>query len=327
LARFRSRGQRRRRGLSLAHNLLLEQFDIIERPDERQVHWIFRHRLPEVPPSTIIEFVDDRKCLFHCSAMAQAARNAKADRYVLETRGLTRQFDGFFAVRNVNFQLGRNSVHAVIGPNGAGKTTLFNLLTKHLAPTAGVILHDGEDVTHLGMPAMAKRGVVRSFQISAVFAGLTVHENVEVALLRRGGLAWSFLGRISKQSGVTERAAGLLSRFGLAEQASTMAGNLSYGCKRVLELATTLALDPEVLLLDEPMAGLGREDIGRITQLIREARQGRTVLLVEHNMSVVAELADKITVMVRGEILAEGRYAEVAAHPDVITAYTGRAHG
>jgi branched-chain amino acid transport system ATP-binding protein len=259
--------------------------------------------------------------------MAHAAVNAKDDRYVLQTRGLTRQFDGFFAVRNVNFQLGRNSVHAVIGPNGAGKTTLFNLLTKHLAPTEGAILHDGEDVTRLRMPAMAKRGVVRSFQISAVFGGLTVQENIEVALLRVNGLAWNFFGRISQQSEVTRRAAALLRRFGLAEHAATTAANLSYGRKRVLELATTLALEPKVLLLDEPMAGLGREDIGRVTALIREAGAGRTVLLVEHNMNVVADLADKITVMVRGEILAEGAYAEVAAHPDVITAYTGRAHG
>jgi branched-chain amino acid transport system ATP-binding protein len=244
----------------------------------------------------------------------------------LEAHGLSREFGGFFAVRNVNFQLAQNSMHAVIGPNGAGKTTLFNLLTKYLMPSAGAILHDGEDVTRLAMPAMAKRGVVRSFQISAVFAGLTVRENVELALLRAGGLAWNLLGRISSRRGVSEQADALVQRFGLADQAQTMAGNLSYGRKRVLELATTLALEPKVLLLDEPMAGLGREDIGRVTQLIREAGQGRTVLLVEHNMNVVAELADKITVMVRGEILAEGTYAEVSARPDVMAAYTGQAH-
>nr|WP_271580723.1 ABC transporter ATP-binding protein [Bradyrhizobium sp. CCBAU 45389] len=258
--------------------------------------------------------------------MADIAEHIGNPGFVLQTRNLTRQFDGFFAVKNVNFRLARDSVHAVIGPNGAGKTTLFNLLTKHLAPTGGVILHEGEDVTRLKMPAMAKRGVVRSFQISAVFAGLTVQENVEVALLRSSGLAWNVLGRISKRSGIIERAAALLRRFGLAEHATTMAGNLSYGRKRVLELATTLALEPKVLLLDEPMAGLGREDIGRVTALIQEARQGRTVLLVEHNMNVVAELADTITVMVRGEILAEGPYDDVAANPVVIAAYTGRAH-
>jgi branched-chain amino acid transport system ATP-binding protein len=247
--------------------------------------------------------------------------------YTLEARGLSRDFGGFFAVKDVNFSLARGSIHAVIGPNGAGKTTLFNLLTKYLAPSAGAILHEGEDVTRLAMPMMAKRGVVRSFQISAVFASLTVRENIELALLRGAGIAWNLLGRISSHPAVGERADALLRSFGLIEHAQTVAGNLSYGRKRVLELATTLALEPKVLLLDEPMAGLGREDIGRVTELIREAGQGRTVLLVEHNMKVVAELADRITVMVRGEILAEGTYAEVSSRPDVMAAYTGQAHG
>ena len=247
--------------------------------------------------------------------------------YALETRGLSREFGGFFAVNGVNFRLARNSMHAVIGPNGAGKTTLFNLLTKFLPPSAGTILHDGHDVTRLSMPAMAKRSVVRSFQISAVFAGLTVRENIELALLPEHGLAWNLLGRISRHRGVLDRADALLARFGLSEYAETMAGSLSYGRKRVLELATTLALEPKVLLLDEPMAGLGHEDIGRVTQLIREVGKGRTVLLVEHNMNVVAELADTITVMVRGEVLAEGSYAEVSSRADVMAAYTGQAHG
>ncbi|TCU69261.1 amino acid/amide ABC transporter ATP-binding protein 1 (HAAT family) [Bradyrhizobium sp. R2.2-H] len=247
--------------------------------------------------------------------------------YALEARGLSREFGGFFAVKDVNFRLARNSMHAVIGPNGAGKTTLFNLLTKFLPPTAGVILHEGDDVTRLGMPAMAKRSVVRSFQISAVFAGLTVRENIELALLREHGLAWNLLGRISRHRSVLDRADALLARFGLSEYAWTMAGSLSYGRKRVLELATTLALEPKVLLLDEPMAGLGHEDIGRVTQLIHEAGKDRTVLLVEHNMNVVAELADTITVMVRGEVLAEGSYAEVSSRADVMAAYTGQAHG
>ncbi|MDA9487685.1 MULTISPECIES: ABC transporter ATP-binding protein [unclassified Bradyrhizobium] len=246
--------------------------------------------------------------------------------YALETRGLSREFGGFFAVNGVNFRLARNSMHAVIGPNGAGKTTLFNLLTKFLPPSAGTILHDGQDVTRLSMPAMAKRSVVRSFQISAVFAGLTVRENIELALLREHGLAWNLLGRIAHHRRVLERADTLLERFGLTDYAGTMAGSLSYGRKRVLELATTLALEPSVLLLDEPMAGLGHEDIGRVTQLIREAGKGRTVLLVEHNMNVVAELADTITVMVRGEVLAQGSYAEVSSRADVMAAYTGQAH-
>jgi branched-chain amino acid transport system ATP-binding protein len=244
----------------------------------------------------------------------------------LEAKGLSREFGGFFAVKNVDFRLERGAIQAVIGPNGAGKTTLFNLLTKFLAPSAGAILHDGEDVTPLAMPAMAKRGVIRSFQISAVFSGLTVRQNLELALLRGAGISWNLLGRVASHPGVGERADALLRQFGLVEEGEAMAGNLSYGRKRVLELATTLALEPKVLLLDEPMAGLGREDIGRVTDLIREAGRGRTVLLVEHNMKVVAALADRITVMVRGEVLAEGSYDEVSARPDVMAAYTGQAH-
>jgi len=247
--------------------------------------------------------------------------------YALEARGLSREFGGFFAVHNVDFRLARNSIHAVIGPNGAGKTTLFNLLTKFLAPSAGAILHDGEDVTRLSPPEMAKRGVGRSFQISAVFPGLTVRENVELALLKDNGLAWSLFDRIARHRRVADRADAALARFGLTDHANKMAGSLSYGRKRALELATTLALEPSVLLLDEPMAGLGHEDIDRVTGLIREASSGRTVLLVEHNMNVVSKLADRITVMVRGEVLAEGSYAEVASRTDVMAAYTGQAHG
>ncbi len=258
------------------------------------------------------------------SAMSNSAMSDTA--FALEARGLSRSFGGFYALRDVNFQLAAHCVHAVIGPNGAGKTTLFNLLTKQLAPTAGRILHNGVDVTRIGMPAMAKRGVVRSFQISAVFGNLTVRENIELALLREQGLSWDCLGTIARNRAVTERTAALIDRFSLTDYSDVAAANLPYGRKRVLELATTLALEPKVLLLDEPMAGLGREDIGWITRLIRELAVGRTVLLVEHNMKVVAELADKITVMVRGEVLAEGTYAEVSVRPDVIAAYTGQGH-
>jgi len=247
--------------------------------------------------------------------------------FALEARDLSRSFGGFYALRGVNFRLGLNCVHAVIGPNGAGKTTLFNLLTKQLPPTAGRIFHNGIDVTSLGMPAMARRGVVRSFQISAVFGSLTVRENIELALLRGQGLSWNCLGTIARHRAVTERSGALIERFDLGAYAEIAAASLPYGRKRVLELATTLALEPKVLLLDEPMAGLGREDIGWISKLIREVASGRTVLLVEHNMKVVAELADRITVMVRGEILAEGTYAEVSARPDVKAAYTGQGHG
>nr|WP_244644216.1 ABC transporter ATP-binding protein [Azorhizobium oxalatiphilum] len=245
---------------------------------------------------------------------------------MLEARGLSREFGGFRAVSNVDFALKEGTIHAVIGPNGAGKSTLFNLLTKFLSPSEGRILHKGEDVTALRPPAMARRGVVRSFQISAVFAGLTVRENIEMALLRTNGIGWSFFSSIARRPAIRRRVDEMISRFSLDEHADTQAGNLSYGRKRVLELATTLALDPDVLLLDEPMAGLGHEDIGRITDLVRESGKGRTILLVEHNMRVVSDLADQITVMVRGEVLAEGSYAEVSSRPDVIAAYTGGQH-
>jgi branched-chain amino acid transport system ATP-binding protein len=246
--------------------------------------------------------------------------------YVLEGRKLSKEFGGFFAVREVDFRLREGSIHAVIGPNGAGKTTLFNLLTKFLSVSSGQIFHAGDDVTRLEPAAMAKRGVVRSFQISAVFAGLTVQENVELALLHKYGMAWSLLGSMRKRKELPRRAEELLAQFGLSEYANTTAANLSYGRKRVLELATTLALDPKVLLLDEPMAGLGHEDIDRVAGLIRDAGRGRTVLLVEHNMKVVADLADTITVMVRGEVLAEGDYATVSSRSDVMAAYTGQTH-
>ncbi len=256
---------------------------------------------------------------------AVAAQRGRAV-YVLEARGLSREFGGFKAVSNVDFGLEQGTIHAVIGPNGAGKTTLFNLLTKFLDPSSGRIFHRGDDVTKLRPPAMARRGVVRSFQISAVFAGLTVRENVELALLNANGIAWSLLGKVSGHPAVRRRADELIETFGLQEHADARAANLSYGRKRVLELATTLAIDPEILLLDEPMAGLGHEDIGRVTALIRQAGAGRTILLVEHNMRVVADLADTITVMVRGEILARGSYAEVSARADVTAAYTGGQH-
>ncbi|MDE1570404.1 ABC transporter ATP-binding protein [Aquabacter sp. P-9] len=246
--------------------------------------------------------------------------------YVLEARGLSRDFGGFKAVANVDFGLVEGSIHAVIGPNGAGKTTLFNLLTKFLPPTGGTILHKGEDVTRLSPPAMARRGVVRSFQISAVFAGLTVRENVELALLNAHGLAWSLFGSLARRPALKRAAEEMIERFGLSTYLEARAGNLPYGRKRALELATTLALDPAVLLLDEPMAGLGHEDIDKVSSLVREAGRGRTILLVEHNMRVVSDLADTITVMVRGEKLAEGTYDEVSARPDVIAAYTGGAH-
>lgn len=245
---------------------------------------------------------------------------------VLEARDVSIAFNGFYAVRNVDFALHEGTIHAVIGPNGAGKTTLFNLLTKFLQPTGGSVYYRGQDITGEGPAAIARRGVVRSFQISAVFQGLTVRENIELALLRRSNLQWRLVGHARRNTDLVRHADEILAQFGFDREADTAAANLSYGRKRVLELATTIAMDPDVLLLDEPMAGLGREDIDRVAELILEAAQGRTVLLVEHNMQVVSRLAERITVMVRGEVLTEGSYDEVSKRPEVIAAYTGGGH-
>ncbi len=247
--------------------------------------------------------------------------------YILETTGLTKQFKGFFAVRDVALQVRRHSIHALIGPNGAGKTTCFNLLTKFLIPTGGRIMYNGRDITKVGSAAIAQSGLVRSFQISAVFPHLTVLENVRVALQRKLGTSFHFWKSESSLNGLNGRARELIDAVGLTPYVDATAGELAYGRKRALEIATTLALEPEMMLLDEPMAGLGHEDIGRITELIRAAAKGRTVLMVEHNMNVVASLSDRITVLARGEVLAEGPYEDVSKNPAVIEAYVGTGHG
>jgi branched-chain amino acid transport system ATP-binding protein len=242
---------------------------------------------------------------------------------ILETRGLTKEFRGFTAVHSVDLKIRRGTIHALIGPNGAGKTTVFNLLTKFLEPSAGQILYNGIDITAEPPATVARRGLVRSFQISAVFPHLSVRDNVRVALQRSLGNSFSFWRSERTLDKLNERAMALLDAVGLALFATSPAASLSYGRKRALEIATTLALEPEMLLLDEPMSGLGQEDIGRITDLIREAARDRTVLMVEHNLSVVANLCDVITVLTRGHILAEGDYATVSANPEVIEAYMG----
>ena len=249
------------------------------------------------------------------------------DEFILETKGLTREFAGFTAVRNVDLRVRRGTIHALIGPNGAGKTTCFNLVTKFLQPTGGRILFEGRDITAMAPADVACLGLVRSFQISAVFPHLSALENVRVALQRPLGTSFHFWRSAASLSDLDGRARELLAAVGLERHAGTPAGELPYGRKRALELATTLALEPRMMLLDEPMAGLAHEDIGRITTLIREAAKGRTVLMVEHNLSVVADLSDTITVLQRGEILAEGAYAEVSRDPRVVEAYMGTAHG
>jgi len=242
---------------------------------------------------------------------------------VLVAEGLTKVFAGFAAVKDVNLAVRRGSIHALIGPNGAGKTTCFNLLTKTLAPTSGRIIFDGEDISRLRTSEVARRGMVRSFQISATFPNLTVRENVRVALQSTFGTAYQFWRSIRAVAPLNARVDDLLEQVGLSASRDVTAAELSYGKKRALEIATTLALEPRVMLLDEPTAGMGHEDVGPITELIKRAAVGRTVLLVEHNLSVVSTLCDRITVLQHGEVLAEGNYAEVSNNQAVITAYMG----
>lgn len=250
-----------------------------------------------------------------------------ADEFVIETRDLTKEFRGFTAVRKVNLRVREGTIHALIGPNGAGKTTCFNLITKFLQPTSGQIVYRGRDITRTKPHQIARMGLVRSFQISAVFPHLTVLENVRVALQRQLGTSFHFWRPESSIEQLNERALGFLDQVGLRGYATLPAVELSYGRKRALEIATTIALEPDMLLLDEPMAGMGREDIMRTSDLIRRVARGRTVLMVEHNMSVVASLSDTITVLARGEILAEGPYEAVSKDPKVIEAYMGSASG
>ncbi|PKO89029.1 MAG: ABC transporter ATP-binding protein [Betaproteobacteria bacterium HGW-Betaproteobacteria-12] len=243
--------------------------------------------------------------------------------HVLAVHGLTKEFKGFTAVSNVSLNVECGAIHALIGPNGAGKTTCFNLLTKFLEPTAGTIVFNGIDITSEKPAQIARRGVVRSFQISAVFPHLTVLENVRIALQRKLGTAMYFWRDEKTLDALNPRAMELLEEVDLAPYASLLAVELPYGRKRALEIATTLAMDPMLMLLDEPTQGMGHEDVDRVTQLIAKVRTGRTILMVEHNMSVISSIADKITVLQRGSILAEGNYQEVSSDPRVIEAYMG----
>ena len=257
------------------------------------------------------------------SGHVDATTHAGADDFILETRAMTKEFKGFVAVDKVDLRVRRGTIHALIGPNGAGKTTCFNLLTKFLVPTSGQILFDGQDITSEKSSAIARRGVVRSFQISAVFAHLSVLENVRVALQRKLGTSFHFWKPERSLHVLDAHAMELLEAVDLASYATIPAVELSYGRKRALEIATTLAMDPKVMLLDEPTQGMGLEDVDRIRALIKKVAASRTVLMVEHNMSVVASIADTITVLARGATLAEGPYAEVSKNPAVIEAYMG----
>jgi branched-chain amino acid transport system ATP-binding protein len=242
---------------------------------------------------------------------------------ILVTEKLTKEFHGFVAVNGVDLRVKRGTIHALIGPNGAGKTTVFNLLTRFLPATRGRILYNGQDITRSRPAQIARDGVVRSFQVSAVFPRMTVLENVRVALQRKLGTSFHFWKSERTLAALDPKALELLDEVDLRAHASTIAVELPYGRKRSLEVATTLALDPELLLLDEPTQGMGHEDVGRVTALIEKVARKRTVLMVEHNLSVVAELSDVITVLARGTVLAEGPYAEVSKNPAVLEAYIG----
>ncbi|MFO0208910.1 MAG: ABC transporter ATP-binding protein [Betaproteobacteria bacterium] len=244
---------------------------------------------------------------------------------LLETRQLTKEFKGFVAVSQVDMKVQRGHIHALIGPNGAGKTTYFNLLTKFLIPTSGQILFKGQDIT-LEKPAqIARRGVIRSFQISATFPHLTVLQNVRIGLQRQLGTSLHFWKSERSLDALTDRAMQLLDTVGLADVADYVTVELPYGRKRALEIATTLAMEPELMLLDEPTQGMGHEDVERVTDLIKKVSANRTILMVEHNMSVVARIADTISVLQRGQIIAEGPYEVVSKNPQVLEAYMGSA--
>ena len=244
---------------------------------------------------------------------------------ILETRHLSKEFKGFVAVSDVNLAVRRGQIHALIGPNGAGKTTVFNLLTKFLEPTSGQILFNGRDITADKPAQIARRGIIRSFQISAVFPHLTVLENVRIGLQRKTGVSFHFWKSEKSLERLNERALALLEEVDLRGFADSVTVELPYGRKRALEIATTLALEPELMLLDEPTQGMGHEDVDRVTALIKKVSANRTILMVEHNMNVVSTIADTITVLQRGAVLAEGNYAKVAADPQVMEAYMGTA--
>ena len=246
---------------------------------------------------------------------------------ILQTRQLTKEFKGFTAVNKVDLSVARGSIHALIGPNGAGKTTCFHLLTKFLEPTSGSIHFNGTDITGERPAQIARRGIIRSFQISAVFPHLTLLENVRLGLQRALGTSFHFWKSEKSLASLEPRALALLAEVGLEHLAHEETVNLPYGRKRALEIATTLAMEPELMLLDEPTQGMGHEDVHRVAELIKRVSAGRTILMVEHNMSVVSTIADTITVLQRGAVLAEGPYDQVSRNPQVMEAYMGSTDG
>lgn len=255
--------------------------------------------------------------------MLAVTDHAQEQSTILETRGLTKDFKGFTAVKDINLSVQTGSIHALIGPNGAGKTTFFNLLTKFLTPTSGRIIYNGKDITQAKPAGIAQRGLIRSFQISAVFPHLSARENVRIALQRKLQVSYQFWRPLRILNQLNEEAQATLELVGLGKFAEVEAIELPYGQKRALEIATTIALKPRLMLLDEPTQGMSAEDVGTVTDLIKRVVEGRTIVMVEHNLNVVSTLADQITVLNRGEILAEGNYDEVSNNPDVMEAYMG----
>ena len=246
-----------------------------------------------------------------------------SDIYILQTHELVKDFKGFVAVNGVNLNVKRGQIHALIGPNGAGKTTVFNMLTKFLIPTRGQIVFKGQDITTEKPSEVARRGIVRSFQISATFPNLTVMENVRVGLQRSTGMSMHFWRSERSLNKLNDQAMHLLDQVDLGNMADLLAVELPYGRKRALEIATTLAMEPELMLLDEPTQGMGHEDVDRVTQLIKKVSSNRTILMVEHNMNVVSKIAETISVLQRGQVIAEGSYSEVSQNPQVLEAYMG----
>ncbi|WP_405197985.1 ABC transporter ATP-binding protein [Brachymonas sp. G13] len=246
---------------------------------------------------------------------------------ILEARDLTKEFKGFVAVNKVNLQVQRGDIHVLIGPNGAGKTTCFNLLTKFLKPTSGQIIYNGQDITGEEPASIARKGIVRSFQISAVFPHMTVLENVRLGMQRKLGVSYHFWRPQKVLNQLNDRCMQLLAEVKLDQFADELAVNLPYGRKRALEIAATLAMEPELMLLDEPTQGMGHEDVGHVTDLIKQVSAGRTIMMVEHNMKVVSTIADTITVLQHGAVLAEGDYAAVSSNPQVMEAYMGTTAG
>jgi branched-chain amino acid transport system ATP-binding protein len=242
---------------------------------------------------------------------------------VLLIESLAKNFGGLRVTDNVTLEVRPGELHAVIGPNGAGKTTLINQISGLLAPDAGRILFGGEDVTRLPVHARAARGLARSFQITSILPRFSVLENVALAVQARSGTSFRFFGRAADEEALNAPARAALAQVGLAQRAAVPAGELSHGEKRALELAIALAMEPKLLLLDEPMAGTGRDETERLVAALRSLKGRFPMVLVEHDMEAVFALADRISVLIYGRILASGTPDEVRADPQVVTAYLG----